>query len=104
MVIDTQPDEIDTAPSVVVFSDAPNNFDAIREIDQWARDHGFVRSREYSLNIKQFADGKRLYYGACYRLSQDDKRAAEADLTRMRQRRAEMPLTASSDMLLREGD
>ena len=103
MSVQTQPEEINDASLVMVSSDAPDNISAIREIDQWARDNGFVRSREYNLNIKQTADGKRLYYGACYRLSQDDKRAAETDLTRIRQRRAEMPLTASSELLLQEG-
>ena len=89
---------------VKVYSDALDNIQAIREIDEWARTHGYVRSRESILNVQQTADGKRYYYSACYRLTEDDLRAAEEDLRRIRERREKMPVTTSSDVLLREED
>ncbi len=87
---------------VLVYSDAPDVIRAIKEIDDWARQHGYVRSRETTLNIKQDQDGHRYYYGACYLLDEDDIRAAERDLARIRERRERMPMTPSSDLLLRE--
>src|SRR5438067_1227173 len=89
---------------VKVYSDAPDNIQAIREIDDWARTHGYVRSRESVLNVEQRADGRRYYYSACHRLTEDYSRAAEEDLRRIRERREKMPLTTSSDILRRQED
>ncbi len=89
---------------VVAYSDAPNNLQAIFEVDDWARAHGYVRSRESTLNIKQDAQGHRYFYCACYLLDEDDRRAADADLLRIRERRERMPLTTPSDVLLRQED
>ncbi len=89
---------------VLAYSDAPDVICAIKEIDDWARQHGYVRSREATLNIKQDHEGHRYYYGACYLLDEDDIRAAEVDLTRIRERRERMALTASSAALLRDDD
>lgn len=102
MVIQTQPEETDDAPFVMVSSDAPDNAGAIRDIDKWARDNGFVRSNEYHLGRRQTADGRMLFFSPCYRLDESFRRAAETDLTRMRANRQKMPVTASSDILLRE--
>lgn len=89
---------------VVVYSDAPDNLRAIREIDEWARVHGYVRSREATLNVKQDVTGLRYFYSACYLLDEDDLRAAEVDLARIGERRERMALTASSADLLRAED
>ncbi len=102
MVVETEPREFQDATSVIAFSDATDNFSAIRDLDKWAREHGFVRGREYTLNVKQDVGGHRVYYGVCYRLTAADRQAAEADMERMRQRRAGMALTPSSDELLQE--
>ncbi len=102
MVVETQPKDFYASASVIAFSDAADNFSAIRELDHWARENGFVRGREYTLNVKQDAEGRRVYYGVCYRLTAADHQAAEADMERIRQRRAGMALTPSSDELLQE--
>lgn len=104
MVVQTQPEETDNAPVVMVSSDASDNISAIREIDQWARDHGFVRSNEYHLGRRQTAEGKMLFFGSCYRLDESFKRAAETDLAQIRDQRQRMPVTTSSDLLLRQED
>ncbi len=103
MIIQTQPEETSDASLVMVSSDAPDNASAIRDIDQWARDNGFVRSNEYHLGRRQTADGKMLFFSPCYRLDENFRRAAETDLARIRDNRQKMPVTASSDVLLREG-
>ncbi len=102
MVIQTQPEETSNIDLVMVSSDATDNVSAIRDIDKWARDNGFVRSNEYHLGRRQTADGKMLFFSPCYRLDESFRRAAETDLARIRANRQKMPLTASSDELLRE--
>lgn len=99
-----RPEEIGVAPVILVCSDAANNHQAIMEIDEYARAHGYVRSRESALNVRQSLDGMRYYYSASYLLDGDNRRANEADLARIRERRERMPLTTSSDVLLREED
>lgn len=56
------------------------------------------------LKIKQDKAGHRYFYSACYHLDEDDMRAADADLRRIREQRERMPLTTSSDILLRQED
>lgn len=87
---------------VLVYSDAPDNLHAIFEIDDWARAHGYVRSRERSLNVKQDANRQRYYYSACYLLDEADLHAANSDLARMNQRRDQMAMTVPAADLLRE--
>ncbi len=89
---------------IVVCSYGPDNMSAIREIDEWAREHGYVRSREATLNVKLNMNGQRYFYSACYLLDADDMRAAEVDLARIGDRREQMALTASSADLLRDED
>lgn len=104
MVVQTQPEETNDAPIVMVSSDASDNISAIREIDQWARDHGFVRSNEYHLGRRQTAAGQMLFFCSCYRLDESYKRAADTDLAQIRNQRQKMPVTTSSDLLLRQED
>ncbi len=103
MIVQTQPEETAEASLVMVSSDALDNVTAIREIDRWARDHGFVRSNEYHLGRRQTADGTMLFSSACYRFDENFHRAAETDLAQIRANRQKMPVTASSDLLLQEG-
>ena len=103
MVIQTQPEETSDASLVMVSSDAPDNASAIRDIDKWARDNGFVRSNEYHLGRRQMANGRMLFFSPCYRLDEDYRRAADTDLAQIRANRQKMPITVSSDQLLQEG-
>ena len=96
------PEEIGAVPVLLVCSDAANNHQAILEIDEYARAHGYVRSHETTLNIKQDTEGRRFYYTACYLWDKDAVRAAESDLARIRERRERMLMTAPSADLLRD--
>ncbi len=89
---------------IVAYSDAIDNLHAIQEIDLWARSHGYARSREAVLNVKQDLDGHRYFYSACYLLDEDDFRAATTDLARIHKRREQMAITASSADLRRDKD
>lgn len=100
----TWPENIGKDKVVVAYSDAADNLQAIREIDGWARSHGYVRSREATLNVKQDADGHRYFYSACYLLDEDDFRAATMDLQRIRERREQMAMTIPAADLLRDDD
>ena len=102
MAVMIHPSDVERAEIVMVTSDAPDNDSAIREIDRWATEHGFVRSREYRLNPRRSPEGVISRYSACYRLSEGDRRAADADMALIRRNRERMPLTTSSDILLRE--
>ena len=101
MAITTRPDNFEQQEAVLVYSDAPDNVEAIRQIDAWARDQGFVRTREYHLNVVQTAEGRRLFQGTCYRLTPEHALAADADMERIRERREKMPMTTPADALLR---
>lgn len=102
MIVKLEPNDVDQAPVILATSDAPDNDSAIREIDGWAREHGFFRSREYHLNTRMSSEGQVVRYGACYRLTADDTRAADAAIAQTKARLDRMPMTTSSDILLRE--
>jgi hypothetical protein len=44
-VVEWEPKNL-SAPVVVAYSDAADNFQAIKDIDIWAHDHGLIRARE----------------------------------------------------------
>ena len=102
MIISVEPADIEHAPVIVASSDAPDNDSAIRDIDEWARDHGFVRRHEYHLGVRLTPARKFFRYSACYRLTAEDLSAANADVDRIKARLNGMPMTTSSDALLRE--
>lgn len=103
MAISTDPAEYKGLPSVVLYSDAENNDAAIREMDAWAREHGYVRTNEYHLNVV-IRNNLRIFQGFCYKWTEENKEAAKRDLSEIRSRRAKMPLTAPSDEILRDAD
>src|SRR5262245_29869641 len=97
----TEPQEhLEEVVSVLVYSDAPTNDDAIRDIDTWAREHGFVRTHEYNLRTTA-RNGKRVYMGFCYRLRDEDYDSIEEGMRRVNERREKMPMTTDSAELLR---
>lgn len=99
----SDPERVDGAPAVLVYSDAAANDEAIRDIDSWAREHGFVRT---PLNWLQTVrrNGRVLFYCPCFRLPEGHDEAVQADMKRIRERRDRMPRTADSHLLLRESD
>ena len=100
MIEHVQPEGFEAAPVVLVESNASTNDEAIREIDSWAREHGFVRSRERVLNVKKSETGQTIYYCACYPLREDALDIARTANDAMNARRNAMPLTASSADLI----
>jgi len=98
----TWPENVGKDKVIAVYSDAADNQHAIQEIDMWARSHGYVRSREYALNVKQDPDERRYFYCACYLLDEGNERAAAADLARIRERREQIAMTAPSADLCRD--
>ena len=55
--------------------DAKDNWDAIDKIEQWAARHGFARANENFLRIIMRPNGTRVYRGACYRITSEEKTA-----------------------------
>ncbi len=73
-IIRTDLDKLPDANAVEVDSDAPDNMQAIHEIDDWAAEHGFARVSEYWLRQRK-VNGRRVFRGICYRLSEDEVKA-----------------------------
>jgi hypothetical protein len=97
-VVEWEPQNLD-APVVVAFSDARDNFEAIKEIDAWAREHGLVRARESWL-APVTRHNRTLFRGACYPAPAADDLARERRaLEATERRRNGMPPTTSSDRL-----
>lgn len=65
---DRVPDELGEGGLVRVESDAPGNAQAIREIETWCAQHGFMRFQEHHLPVKRREDGTVVRVGRCYRM------------------------------------
>ena len=74
-IVGVDPTEYQNANTVQVDSDAADNARAINEIDDWATEHGFVRTNEYWLR-KAIRGGKRIFRGICYRFSDEERASA----------------------------
>ena len=61
------PAQLDQVDQAWFDSDASNNTDAIREIDEEAVKHGLVRTREYWLETLRTPDGRLVRRGFCHR-------------------------------------
>lgn len=90
MVVSWDPKTLEGANVVQVDSDASDNTQAIREIDDWAEQQGFVRSSEYWLR-PLLREGKKLFRGVCYRISNEEIEAANATNTTLRTSVLSMP-------------
>lgn len=62
--------------------DAPTNDDAVLEIDDWADNHGFIRTNEYWLR-QVIKNGRRFFRGICYRITHDEWTAIDDDAKRV---------------------
>lgn len=74
-IIAWDPVKLEGTNTVQVDSDAVDNRAALLEIEDWAAQHGFVRTNEYSLR-QLLKDGKRMFRGTCYRVSPEELKAA----------------------------
>lgn len=101
-IVNTDPKNVQGVNSVIVDSDAGDDISAIKEIDAWARENGFLRTREYSLNRVIYKDRTQVLRGFCYRPDDGEKRAAERDAQKNDERLKAMPSTRDTAELLRE--
>jgi hypothetical protein len=74
-IVGVDPTGYQYANTVQVDSDARDNARAIREIDDWAAENGFVRTNEYWLR-RAIVGGKSVFRGICYRFSEEERKAA----------------------------
>jgi hypothetical protein len=77
-ILGTDPPDYEHSNVVLIESSAPTNREALLEIEDWAAQHGFVRTTESFLRQVIRRDGIRAYRSTCYRLD-DQERAAIAD-------------------------
>lgn len=68
----------ESANVVQVDSDAPTNKEAIIDIENWTADKDFVRTTEYWLQRIRKKDGRKVFRGICYRLTEEVVRSNEA--------------------------
>ena len=79
---------------VQVDSDARDNAAAVLDIERWAGEHGFARVNEYWLRPIHKGDGRRVWRGACYRLTEEEVRSSNEVNLAHEQRVRAMPVTA----------
>jgi len=79
-IVGYEPTDLDRCNVVQVDSDAPTNAGAVIEIEEWAgsTQKGFVRTNEYWLR-QIIRNGKRLFRGICYKLTDDERLAIDQD-------------------------
>lgn len=87
---------------VKVDSDAQTNAEAILEIEEWCRKHGFVRTRENWLSVISRPGGTKVRRGLCYRPSAEEQRQRDLDLKALEDQVRSMPLTKPSAELLED--
>ena len=58
---------------------------AVEEVEDWAWEHGFVRTHEHNLRLV-LVDGKLRYRGICYRISKEEEAATNLSQQEMIER------------------
>jgi hypothetical protein len=66
------------------------------EIEDWAAEHGFLRTSEYYLRRVRRRDGKRVFRGFCYRMTPEERENAEQDDRVLAQTVNRQPLTSEA--------
>jgi hypothetical protein len=85
MITQVDPPDFQRSSTVQVDSDAGNLWLAIEDIEDWASQHGFVRTGEYHLR-QVLIDGRHRFRGVCYRISEEERAAIEATQREMADR------------------
>jgi hypothetical protein len=83
-IVKVDPTPFDHTNSVIIDSDAASNEKALHDIDDWAAKHGFARTNEYWLRVVT-SGGKRCFRGFCYRLTEEEYRAAAQHVAEVRE-------------------
>jgi hypothetical protein len=92
-IIRSDPENFDLANVVQVDSDAPENIQAIHEIDEWASQHGFARVNDYWLRRIITSSGKRVFRGVCYRITEEEKKSIDAAIREDEATMSSLPVT-----------
>jgi hypothetical protein len=92
-IVKHDPDNWHDANVVLVDSDAKDNKEALHEIEDWAADNGFARTREYWLQQIRRDDGERVFRGICYRLTEEVRRSHAEKAQELAESVQQMPLT-----------
>ncbi len=79
---------------VQIDAEAASNRDAVGDIEDWAAEHGFARVNEYFLRRIRRKDGRIVFRGVCYRLTEEERRSSEAECQSHMQTLASLPVTA----------
>ena len=92
MIIRVDPESWNQSKLVQLDSDALDNMTAVREMEDWAAEHGFARTNEYWLRRALTTEGKRVFRGICFRLMPDELAAATSESNEIEQRMRRMPV------------
>jgi hypothetical protein len=92
-IVKIDPEGFEKANVVQLDSDAPDNDQAMLEMEAWAVENGFARTNEYWLRKIITADNKRVYRGICYRLTREEADSGEAAVREMVEATNNLPRT-----------
>lgn len=85
-IVKIDPNNWTKANVVQVDVDAPNNAEAIEALDSWAVANGFARVRENFLRVIMLSGGDRVFRGACYRVTAEEKNAIKFEMDAIQKR------------------
>jgi hypothetical protein len=91
-IVRVDPAEWEQFNVVQLDSDAPDNRQALLEMESWARERGFARTNEYILRRVRTATGT-IFRGICYRLTLEEERSNNAVAREREEALARMPVT-----------
>src|SRR5437016_1447328 len=95
-VVGTDPVNWNAVNAVQVDSDDADNVQAMFEIEDWAAEHGFVRTSEYYLRRVRRRDGKRVFRGFCYRMTAEELESAEQEASARAEAVNRQPVTSET--------
>ncbi len=99
-IVKIDPEHWQKANSVQVDSDAADNAKAILEIEDWAAENGFARIHEYWLRQIRPKDGRPVFRGICYRLTEEETASSDVWCHSSAQVVGELPLTPHEPKLI----
>ena len=92
-IVKIDPVDSEKANVVQIDSDAPDNDQAMLEIEEWAVENGFARTNEYWLRKIITAKNERVFRGICYRLTKEEAQSGEAAAREMAEATNSLPRT-----------
>jgi hypothetical protein len=92
-IVRTDPYDFESANTVQIDSDAKDNSTAMREIEDWAAEHGYRRTSEFWLRRINTPEHGLLFRGICYRVTEDERATLRAESDEVQARIDRMPAT-----------